>query len=211
MIWGLFKFSFDTSINIGQGIWDFIKTIPDLIWGLFEFSLQTSISVGQVIWDFLKTLPALVWDVFQFSIDTMIATVQGFWDFVITLPTLIINGIKSVFIPDPDNINASIETLKKSFLDTFGIGDFDLSGVMGVSSEVSNKSGTVSILGFEFEGTFLDVTYIKRAVEDFRPYIRGFILLLLGLYNINQVANFLGVGELSLGNYINIKELSIIK
>ena len=148
----------------------------------------------------------MIWGFFETSFNNIIATVRGIWDFILTLPELIINGIKSVFIPDPDNIKASIETLKKSFLDTFGIGDFDLSGVMGVSSEVSNKSGTVSILGFEFEGTFLDVTYIKRAVEDFRPYIRGFILLLLGLYNINQVANFLGVGELSLGNYINIKD-----
>lgn len=70
---------------------------------------------------------------------------------------------------------------------------------MGVGTEISNHSGTVEILGYSFTADFLDVRYLVSAVATFRPYVRGFIVLLIFLYNINQFLHFIGAGGLSLG------------
>lgn len=169
-------------------MWNYIKDIP-----------------GQV-WEFVKQIPGQVWGFFENSFSTLTSVFKNTYDFVITIPEKIFDGIKSIFVPREEDVNNSIERLKTSFSDTFGIGDFDLSGVMGVSTEISNKSTEITILGYTFNFSFFDVTYIKRAVNDFRPYIRGFILLMLALYNINQFFSFITAGHLSLGNYININD-----
>lgn len=175
-------------VQIPLNLWNYIKDIP-----------------GQV-WDFVKQIPSLVWGFFENSFSTLTSVFKNTYDFVKEIPSKILDGIKSIFVPREEDVNNSIERLKTSFSNTFGIGDFDLSGVMGVSTEISNKSTEVTILGYTFNFSFFDVTYIKRAVNDFRPYIRGFILLMLALYNINQFLSFITAGHLSLGNYININD-----
>ena len=175
-------------LQIPLNLWNYIKDIP-----------------GQV-WDFVKQIPGQVWGFFKNSFSTLTSVFKNTYDFVITIPEKIFEGIKSIFVPREEDVNISIERLKTSFSNTFGIGDFDLSGVMGVSTEISNKSTEITILGYTFNFSFFDVTYIKRAVNDFRPYIRGFILLMLALYNINQFLSFITAGHLSLGNYININD-----
>lgn len=175
-------------VQIPLNLWNYIKDIP-----------------GQV-WDFVKQIPGQVWGFFENSFSTLTSVFKNTYDFVKEIPSKILDGIKSIFVPREEDVNNSIDRLKTSFSDTFGIGDFDLSGVMGVSTEISNKSTEITILGYTFNFSFFDVTYIKRAVNDFRPYIRGFILLMLALYNINQFLSFITAGHLSLGNYININD-----
>lgn len=175
-------------VQIPLNLWNYIKDIP-----------------GQV-WEFVKQIPGQVWVFFENSFSTLTSVFKNTYDFVKEIPSKILDGIKSIFVPREEDVNNSIERLKTSFINTFGIGDFDLSGVMGVSTEISNKSTEITILGYTFNFSFFDVTYIKRAVNDFRPYIRGFILLMLALYNINQFLSFITAGHLSLGNYININD-----
>lgn len=175
-------------VQIPLNLWNYIKDIP-----------------GQV-WEFVKQIPGQVWVFFENSFSTLTSVFKNTYDFVKEIPSKILDGIKSIFVPREEDVNNSIERLKTSFSNTFGIGDFDLSGVMGVSTEISNKSTEITILGYTFNFSFFDVTYIKRAVNDFRPYIRGFILLMLALYNINQFLSFITAGHLSLGNYININD-----
>lgn len=175
-------------VQIPLNLWNYIKDIPSQVW------------------DFVKQIPSLVWGFFENSFSTLTSVFKNTYDFVKEIPSKILDGIKSIFVPREEDVNNSIERLKTSFSDTFGIGDFDLSGVMGVSTEISNKSTEITILGYTFNFSFFDVTYIKRAVNDFRPYIRGFILLMLALYNINQFFSFITAGHLSLGNYININD-----
>lgn len=175
-------------VQIPLNLWNYIKDIPSQVW------------------DFVKQIPSLVWGFFESAFSTLTSVFKNTYDFVKEIPSKILDGIKSIFVPREEDVNNSIERLKTSFSDTFGIGDFDLSGVMGVSTEISNKSTEITILGYTFNFSFFDVTYIKRAVNDFRPYIRGFILLMLALYNINQFLSFITAGHLSLGNYININD-----
>lgn len=178
----------ESVIQIPLNVWNYVKDIP------------------AQVWNFVKEIPGQVWSFFETAFSTLTSVFRSTYEFVITIPEKILDGIKSVFIPKTDDVNNSIDRLKTSFNDTFGIGDFDLSGVMGVSTEISNKSADITIFGYTFNFPFLDVTYIKRAVDDFRPYIRGFIILMLALYNINQLLSFITAGHLSLGNYINLND-----
>lgn len=162
-------------------VWDFVKEIP-----------------GQV-WEFVKQIPGQVWGFFENSFSTLTSVFKNTYDFVITIPEKIFEGIKSIFVPDTDKIQSSIDKLKDAAKSKFGVESVDLSGIIGVGTEITNHSGTVEILGYSFTADFLDVSYLISGVTTFRPYIRGFIILLIFLYNINQFLHFIGAGGLSLG------------
>lgn len=161
-------------------VWDFVKEIP-----------------GQV-WEFVKQIPGQVWSFFESAFSSLGDVVSNIWNAVKGIPDAIFEGIKRIFIPDTDKIQSSIDKLKDAAKSKFGV-EVDLSGIMGVGTEVTNHSGTVEILGYSFTADFLDVSYLISGVTTFRPYIRGFIILLIFLYNINQFLHFIGAGGLSLG------------
>lgn len=168
-------------VQIPLNLWNYIKDIP-----------------GQV-WDFVKQIPGQVWSFFESAFSSLGDVVSNIWNAVKGIPDAILEGIKRIFIPDSDKIQSSIDRLKEVAKSKFGVESVDLSGIMGVGTEITNHSGTVEILGYSFTADFLDVSYLISGVTTFRPYIRGFIILLIFLYNINQFLHFIGAGGLSLG------------
>lgn len=168
-------------LQIPLNLWNYIKDIP-----------------GQV-WDFVKQIPGQVWSFFESAFCSLGDIVSNIWNAVKGIPDAILEGIKRIFIPDSDKIQSSIDRLKEVAKSKFGVETVDLSGIMGVGTEISNQTGTVEILGYSFTADFLDVRYLVSAVATFRPYVRGFIVLLIFLYNINQFLHFIGAGGLSLG------------
>ncbi len=50
--------------------------------------------------------------------------------------------------------------------------------------------------------------YVIQAITLFRPYIRGFIMLLLALYSINQFLGLIGQPSLSLGALLMLNSSS---
>ena len=171
-----------------SSIVDWLKSIAE---GVVQIPWQ--------VWEFVKQIPGQVWGFFENSFSTLTSVFKNTYDFVITIPEKIFEGIKSIFVPDTDKIQSSIDKLKDAAKSKFGVESVDLSGIMGVGTEVTNHSGTVEILGYSFTADFLDVSYLISGVTTFRPYIRGFIILLIFLYNINQFLHFIGAGGLSLG------------
>lgn len=168
-------------VQIPLNLWNYIKDIP-----------------GQV-WNFVKQIPGQVWSFFESAFSSLGDVVSNIWNAVKGIPDAILEGINRIFIPDSDKIQSSIDRLKEVAKSKFGVETVDLSGIMGVGTEISNQTGTVEILGYSFTADFLDVRYLVSAVATFRPYVRGFIVLLIFLYNINQFLHFIGAGGLSLG------------
>lgn len=171
----------ESILQIPLNVWNYVKDIP------------------AQVWNFVKEIPGQVWNFFESAFSTLTSVFRSTYEFVITIPEKIFEGIKRIFIPDTDKIQTSINSLQSVAKSKFGVESVDLSGIMGVGTEVTNHSGTVDILGYSFSADFLDVTYLIQGVTMFRPYIRGFIILLIFLYNINQFLNFIGAGGLSLG------------
>lgn len=179
-------------VQIPISIWDNVKNIPAMVWDFVK-------EIPGQVWEFVKQIPGQVWSFFESAFSSLGDVVSNIWNAVKGIPDAIFEGIKRIFIPDTDKIQSSIDKLKDAAKSKFGVESVDLSGIMGVGTEVTNHSGTVEILGYSFTADFLDVSYLISGVTTFRPYIRGFIILLIFLYNINQFLHFIGAGGLSLG------------
>lgn len=182
------------SIIVGwlQSCAESITQIPSLIW-------QNVSSLPQLIWNFIKDIPQMVWNFFEGAFSFLGSVVSNIWDSVKCIPGSILDGLKWLFVPDTEHINNSIDSLVISFKNAFGVDSFDISGVFGTESEIGNQSGTIQVGSITFTGTVFDSSFLLKAVNSFRPAIRGFIVFLLVLYNINQFLRFIGQEGLSLG------------
>lgn len=141
----------------------------------------------------------MVWNFFENSFNTVSSIIQNIFDTVVSLPENILNGIKFIFIPDTEHINNSIDTLVNNFKNAFGVNSFDISNIFGTEAEIGDQQGTIQVGCYSFTGTVFDSSFLIQAVNTFRPAIRGFIIFLLVLYNINQFLRFIGQEGLSLG------------
>lgn len=95
-------------VQIPLNLWNYIKDIP-----------------GQV-WEFVKQIPGQVWGFFENSFSTLTSVFKNTYDFVITIPEKIFEGIKSIFVPDTDKIQSSIDKLKDAAKSKFGVESVDL-------------------------------------------------------------------------------------
>lgn len=146
----------------------------------------------------------MVWGFFENSFNTVSSIIQNIFSTVVSLPENILNGIKFIFIPDTEHINNSIDTLVNNFKSAFGVNSYDISNLFGTETEVGDITGTINIGGFEFNTSFFDSSVFIKGVNTFRPAVRGFVVFLLILFNINQFLHFIGQQGLSLGSLIHL-------
>lgn len=145
----------------------------------------------------------MVWNFFEGAFSSLGSVVSNIWDSVKCIPGSILDGLKWLFVPDTEHINNSIDSLVISFKNAFGVDSFDISGVFGTEAEIGNQQGTIQVGSITFTGTVFDSSFLLKAVNTFRPAIRGFIIFLLVLYNINQFMRFIGQEGISLGTLIS--------
>ena len=178
-----------------------IIQIPSLIW-------QNVSSLPQLIWNFIKDIPKMVWNFFENAFSTVTGVVQNIFNSVVQIPDNILNGLKYIFVPDTENINSSIDKLVNNFKSAFGVNSYDTSNLFGTETEVGDITSTINIGGFEFNTSFFDSSVFIKGVNTFRPAVRGFVVFLLILYNINQFLHFIGQQGLSLGSLIHYNKVN---
>ena len=99
--------------------------------------------------------------------------------------------------PSDEFIQQKVSYLEQSFLD-LGIGFYDMSEIF--SKEKPFEDITVNMYGKSI--VIVDMDLVDSAIAYFRPVIRGFIVLLLCIYNYNQFMGFIGQGSMTLGSII---------
>ena len=127
---------------------------------------------------------------------------------------MILDGIKSIFIPDYDVIQdkfySFLDELKMKF--SFNTDFFE--SILSGEQPVTDIEGDYNVPGVgEFHLTFFDSKYFVDGVTFFRPFIRGFLVLLMAFYNIKMVLSFIrqdagivtGKG-VDIGNHLSKKE-----
>lgn len=144
----------------------------------------------------------MVWGFFETSFNTVSSIIQNIFSTVVSLPENILNGIKSIFIPRETEVQKSIDTLTNTFKSTFGVDSYDISNIFGTEAEITDQQGTIQVGGYEFNGTVFNVKYLVNAISTFRPVIRGFIVFLLILYNINQFLALIRQNPLAVGIHL---------
>lgn len=171
-------------VQIPISIWDNVKNIPSMVW------------------DFVKEIPGQVWGFFENAFSTVTGVVQNIFNSVVQIPDKILDGLKWLFVPSEDKINKSIQTLSNTFKSTFGVDSYDISDIFGTETEIADQQATISVGGYEFTLTVFNVKYLVRAISTFRPVIRGFIVFLLILYNINQFFALIRQAPIGFGTHL---------
>ena len=174
----------ESLIQIPTSIWDNVKNIPAMVW------------------DFVKEIPGQVWGFFENAFLTVTGVVQNIFNSVVQIPDKILDGLKWLFVPSEDKINKSIQTLSNTFKSTFGVDSYDISNIFGTETEIADQQATISVGGYEFTLTVFNVKYLVRAISTFRPVIRGFIVFLLILYNINQFFALIRQAPIGFGTHL---------
>lgn len=150
----------------------------------------------------------MVWNFFENAFSTVTGVVQNIFNSVVQIPDNILNGLKWLFVPSEDKINKSIQTLSNTFKSTFGVDSYDISSLFGTETEIADQQATISVGGYEFTLTVFNVKYLVRAISTFRPVIRGFIIFLLILYNINQFLALIRQAPIGFGTHLQTQPAS---
>lgn len=207
----------DTLAGWLDGLWGWInslnlaKWLADVWAWLSSIDLINLLSPLSAIWSWLGSLGladwlAKVWD-WIITLD-LAGALQGIFDAVLNFPRFTWDGItgilSSLFIPSADHFSSVLDGLKNQLLNKFGI-DFDFTSLSAAERDISKQSATFTFAGMSFTSAVFDPWALLDAVAEFRPYIRGFVVLMLLLYVINQVFKLLGSAGI-VGGMVNTSD-----
>lgn len=127
--------------------------------------------------------------------DKLSSIIEG----ITSIPLKIVNGVKEfileIFVPDTEEIGAIFDEVKDSVGNIIGLDNFSFDSIWGGASAPSDVDGSVNFGLFSYSGKFADFSYLAQGVEYFRPYIRGFIVFLLCIFNVRQALSMFGLSS----------------
>lgn len=165
---------------VAKGIYDFFEPFITFV----KEKLKSVLDFLKSIIDFLGGIGKAIFDVFA---DTL----QNIIDGILDIPKAIFNFIKRIFIPEDGFIEDAKDKLKIAF--SHLLIEYDLTGL--VSGEKAISDITCTLYGQQV--TILKASIIVKGIKAFRHIIRGFIVLMLILFNINQFLALIGQPTIS--------------
>lgn len=119
---------------------------------------------------------------------------KNIFDTIVALPKAILDGIKEIFIPDLEDIEETFNNSVITIKNKFGFQQFHLDSLFGSSVAPENIDSDYSINGVgTLKLTFFNTKYLIDGINYFRPFIRGFLILLLIFYNVKNFLSFIGL------------------
>lgn len=138
------------------------------------------------VWQAVTNLPSLIADALSGAFDAV-------KDAVLSLPNLILDGIKSIFIPDTNYIKDRMESFTDEMAMKFSFDTEFFEDLFQAEKPVEDIEMDYNITGVgDFKLKVLDTSFFVQGVTYFRPFIRGFLVLLMLLYHIKQLIGFFG-------------------
>ncbi len=197
-LWGTVK---DIFKSIGEGVSNILNGISNL-W----LNLKTALSgwFNDVI-ENIKNIPSALADWFNKIIDhikNIPSLLSDLWDTIKGIPDLIISGLKSLILPDKDYFSNKKLQIENSFsrllgFDVSSVSEFfDSSNVVSTNLEAKEHDysihgvGTVKLKAF-------DNKFLIEGVNKFKPFIRGFVVLMLVFFHLNNILNLIGQASLT--------------
>lgn len=111
------------------------------------------------------------------------------------IPELVLDGIRNIFVPDIDVIKSEFDGLMSTLKSKLGVDVYDLDSLFITSSAPEDIEASYSVGLFSYSGKFVDFTWFIYAVERLRGYIRGFLVLLLLIFNVRQALSMFGLSS----------------
>lgn len=153
-----------------------------------------------ILWEKLGELKDAIGGFFA----DLVGNIKGFFgnliENMLTIPETIGDFIKDIFVPDKDETNAAFDRLRGSF-DSLLV-SYDLKLLVGSSKPI----GDISVTLYGQKMVLLRSEIVLKGINAFRSVIRGFLVLMLVLFNINQFLGFIGQPAISIIGGINAHE-----
>lgn len=138
------------------------------------------------IWQAVTNLPSVIVDGLSVFFDAL-------EDSIYALPNLIIDGIKAIFIPDSNHIKDRMDSFLDEMAMKFSFNTEFFENLFQAEKPVEDIEMDYNISGVgDFKLKVLDTSFFVQGVTYFRPFIRGFLVLLMLLYHIRQLIGFFG-------------------
>lgn len=158
--------------------------------GIFGWFARLGDSLDTAL-DEISALPSLIGDKFA---DVGNFLLDGISNALTSLLDGVLEGIRSIFIPDANEIKTKFNSFVNELGNKFGFNtSFFESLFTGEGQPVTDVEKDYNIPGVgNMKLKFFDAKYLVDGVTFFRPFIRGFIVLLMCMYNINMLLSFIG-------------------
>lgn len=118
---------------------------------------------------------------------------KDIWQAIIDIPSLILNGIVDIFIPDAEYIEEKFNEFLEDMKRRFGIDTGMFEGLFSSEKPVEDIYVDYSLFGIgNFHLKVFDTSFFVDGVTYFRPFIRGFLVLMMLLYHVKQCISFFG-------------------
>lgn len=182
-----------------------MSSVVDWLTNIAESILQIPIEIGKKIAEIFE--PILDWlnptsdnfilkKILDFFIE-LLSYLNPFSDkFILKiLFDWISDLLHKIFVPDTEKLKSQFDLMLEHISSKLGLSFDTLNELKNSLTELpaSDIEENYNIYGVgTLKLKFLDTTYLAQGVERFRPVIRGFVVLLLVLYNYYQVLSFLG-------------------
>lgn len=109
------------------------------------------------------------------------------------LPQTVLNGIKDIFIPDAEYIDTAFNSFLSEMKMKFGINTGVFESLFQSESAVTDTYVDYNISGVgNFNLKVFDSKFLVDGVTFFRPFIRGFLVLMMFLFHVKQLIGFFG-------------------
>lgn len=112
----------------------------------------------------------------------------------------VVNGIKNLFIPDKDYFSNKLKSVEGKYLGILGFSVDDFEAIlMGFSKEtpITDINTELNIGGNMQKVNVLNSSVVVQGVNYFRPYIRGFVVLLMVFFSMNQLMHLFKINSIS--------------
>lgn len=186
---------------IGEGFANLLNSISNL-W----LNLKTAFSgwFNDVV-ENIKNIPSALADWFNKIIDhikNIPSLLSDLWNTIKGIPDLILSGLRTLILPDQDYFINKKTQIENSFSNLLG---FEVSSV----SEMFNSSNVVSTdlsaeeVNYNIHGIGavkvkgFDNSFLVGGINKFKPFIRGFVVLMLVFFNFNNLLNLIGQSSLT--------------
>lgn len=127
-------------------------------------------------------------DIWGQTFDRMLGDI-GLW--ILDIPNKIKEGLKEIFVPDTEYIESSFESFRNELKMKFSFDTEFFDTLFDDERPVTDIFTEYNIAGVgSFNLKVFDTKFFYDGVTYFRPFIRGFIVLLLAFYNVRMVLSF---------------------
>lgn len=126
-------------------------------------------------------------------LDGIVSGLETVWQAITSLPEKIADSVKDIFVPDNEYIETQFDGFLNEMKMKWGFSDSFMHGLFDNETAVTDIKSDYTIPGVgSFKLTMFDSSFFVQGITYFRPFIRGFLVLMMMLYHIKQLIGFFG-------------------